>query len=112
MGKTDNQTHTSSKAGKAINPAAQSEQSSQMAVSKALEVLREGLRTIDDAADLLRGALIDMEEGTRPHSFTGHHLNGIGKFIALKKEKDRALAISQKTKCDPYELPGGKRRLA
>jgi hypothetical protein len=55
---------------------------------------------------------MDMEEGVRPHVFTGHHLNGVGKFLKLKKVKDEAAALSKKLTGDPCQLPGGKRKLA
>jgi len=78
-------------------------------------VLREGLREIDDAADLIRATLMDMESYTRPPSFTSQNLNGVGKLIKLKDHKDRGDGLQGKVKkgrTNPNILPGNNRKFA
>ena len=112
MEKGNTSPHRSSQAGEANPDPATGAQGKTVDVSRVFEVLSDGLRTIDDAADLIRAALMDMDTGTRPHAHTGHHLNGVGKFISLKKIKDAARQRESKMKGDPLELPGKNRQLA
>ncbi len=55
---------------------------------------------------------MDMESDLRPPSYTGQHLNGVGKFIQLKKEKDRAKAMLDKSDDSALNLPGSGRTFA
>ena len=112
MAKGNSKTDRSSKGRKVGEDAPKSKDRSTVQLSRAFQVLREGLRTIDDAADLLRAALMDMDTGMRPSSQTGHHLNGVGKFIQLKKMKDQFSAAMNKPKNDASLLPGGNRKFA
>ena len=91
------------------------EKGSEVRISRAFTVLREGLREIDDAADLIRATLMDMESYTRPPSFTSQNLNGVGKLIKLKHHKDRSEVLRDKVKKgrkNPNLLPGNNRKFA
>ena len=80
--------------------------------SRVYNVLAEGLRKVDDLADYMRAALLDMDTGVRPPTHTGHHLNHTGKLIQLMKMKDQARAKVAKATGDPLAVPGSARKLA
>ena len=89
-----------------------SQEGGEQKLSCALQVLRDGLRTLDDASDLIRAALIDLESGISLSSRTSQHLNGVGKILQIKKMKDSAVANLKKTDKDAGLLPGSDRKFA
>lgn len=74
-------------------------------------MLGDGLRTLDDAADLIRAALIDLETGGQTGR-TSQHLNGVGKILQIKKTKDSAVDNLRKAGKDSGNLPGTNRKFA
>ena len=112
MARGNQQDHGTGEDGKTGKAAAGGEEVSEKKLSCALQVLRDGLRTLDHAADLIQAALIDLETGTSNSGRASQHLNGVGKILQIKKMQDNAVDSVKKIGKEAGKLPGTCRKFA